>query len=128
MSVLNNDIMYLPGVGPKRAEILQSELGIFTFGDLLGHFPYRYVDRTKFYRIGEVHSGLPYIQVRGKFSSLEVVKGKGRNRLSGIFSDGTGVLELVWFQGFKWIKQSIKHDCEYIVFGKPGKYGNIVNI
>jgi ATP-dependent DNA helicase RecG len=126
--LLNTDIQYLPGVGPKRAELLNKELKIRTFGDLLYYFPYKYIDRTKFYTVREISSSLPYIQVRGRFISLKVIGVRNRKRLVAEFSDGTGSIELVWFQGVNWIKDSLKPGIDYIVFGKPSLYGRQINI
>ena len=122
------EIKYLPGVGPRRAELLEQELGIRNFADLLNYFPYKYVDRTKFYRVSEVHPGLPYLQIRGRFLNFEWAGAGRRKRLVGYFGDDTGSIELVWFQGLKWIQGSMKMDREYIVFGKPTLFSNRVNI
>ena len=126
--LLSNDIQYLPGVGPKRAELLNKELGIKNFGDLLYYFPYKYIDRTKFYTVSEIRSNLPYIQVKGRVGSLHAVGARNRKRLVAEFSDGTGTIELVWFQGVSWIKDSLKPGIDYIVFGKPTLYGRQINI
>ncbi len=126
--LLSTDIQYLPGVGPKRAELLNKELNIRTFGDLLYYFPYKYIDRTKFYTVREISSSLPYIQVRGRIGSLQVVGVRNRKRLVAEFSDGTGSLELVWFQGVTWIKDTLKPGIDYIVFGRPSLYGRQINI
>ncbi len=125
---LNKDIKYLPGVGPKRAELLGKELGIKTFGDLLFYFPYKYVDRSKFYKISELSAELPYIQLRGKIAGLRLIPGKGKKRLVADFCDETGSIELVWFQGAKWLKDSLKANTEYIVFGKPNRFKRTINI
>jgi len=126
--VLSNGIQYLPGVGPRRAELLNKELNIKTFGDLLYHFPYKYIDRTKFYKINEIRSNIPYIQVRGQIISLHTIGARHKKRLVAEFTDGTGIIELVWFQGINWIKDSLKKEVEYIAFGKPGRYGHQINI
>ena len=126
--LLSNEIQYLPGVGPKRAELLSRELNIKTFGDLLYYFPYKYIDRTKFYTISEVRSNLPYIQVKGRIGSLHAIGARNRKRLVAEFSDGTGTIELVWFQGVNWIKDSLKPGIDYIVFGKPSLFGRQINI
>ncbi len=116
-------------MGPAKAEILQKELQIFTFNDLLYHFPYRHVDRSKIYKISDIDMvNLPYIQLKGKISNVHSV-GKGQSeRLVADFNDGTGVIELVWFQGAKWIKQSLTLGKEYIVFGKPAEFNRSYNI
>ncbi len=126
--LLSNDIQYLPGVGPKRAELLNKELNIKTFVDLLYHFPYKYIDRTKFYKISEIRSNIPYIQVRGQITSLHTIGARHKKRLVAEFTDGTGIIELVWFQGINWIKDSLKKEVEYIAFGRPSRYGNQINI
>jgi ATP-dependent DNA helicase RecG len=118
----------MPGVGPKRAELLINELNIRTFGDLLYHFPYKYIDRTKFYKISEIRSNLPYIQVRGQITSITAIGARHKRRLVAEFTDGSGTIELIWFQGVKWIKDSLKPGVEYIAFGKPAKYGRQINI
>jgi len=126
--LLNNEIQFLSGVGPKRAELLNIELNIKTFGDLLYYFPYKYIDRTKFYTINEVRSNLPYIQVKGRIGVIHSIGSRNRKRLIAEFSDGTGTLELIWFQGVNWIKDSLKPGVDYIVFGKPTLYGRQINI
>ena len=105
---LYTEIEYLKGVGPKRAESLQKELNIFTFKDLLNHFPFRYVDKTKFYKVKEIQSDTTYIQTKGEIRNLREA-GSGRSkRLIADLIDSTGSIELVWFKGTKWIKNSIK--------------------
>jgi ATP-dependent DNA helicase RecG len=126
--VLQTDIKFLSGVGPKRAELLGQELRIRTFGDLLYHFPYRYIDRSRFYKISEISSQLPYIQIRGRITSLEVAGPKYKKRLIASFSDETGRIELVWFQGISWIRETLKTDREYIAFGKPTLHGRKINL
>lgn len=113
------DIKYLQGVGPARAELLGSELGIRTVGDLLTYYPYKYVDKSRIYRISEIDGAMPYVQIMGRILSSDVVgEGKGR-RLVARFSDGTGVVELVWFQGIKFALKDYDYNVPYIVFGKP---------
>lgn len=122
------DIKYLSGVGPQRASILNKELGIFSFHDLIYYFPYKYVDRSRIYYIHEIDGTMPYIQLKGTFLSFETF-GEGRQRrLVGHFSDGTGVVDLVWFQGIKYILGKYKLREEYIVFGKPTVFNGRVNI
>ncbi len=122
------EIKFLPGVGPKRAELLNQELNIFTFEDLLYYFPYKYVDRSRFYTIREIHPDLPYIQVRGYFLKFEGAGDPRHRRLVGYFHDGTGTIETVWFQGIKWLQKALKPDHEYIIFGKPSLFNNKLNI
>lgn len=115
----DTSIEYLKGVGPQRADVLKKELRIFTCGDLLNFFPYRYIDRSKFYKIADLHPDMPYVQIRGQITRLDEVKGKGVARLTAVFKDDTGTAELVWFQGAKFIKSSLKTGEEYVLFGKP---------
>lgn len=125
---LDTDITYLTGVGPKRAELLNKELNIFTFRDLLYHFPYKYIDRTKFYKIAEIDPDMPFIQIKGQirgYSAEGIGKGK---RLTADFQDETGTIKLVWFKGGRWITGSYTTGIEYIVFGKPTVFNGIINI
>jgi len=124
----SSPIEYLKGVGPQRAELLKKEAGIFTFGDLLSYFPFRYVDRTKFYKIREVTADLPYVQVRGKLVSIVVVGEKRSKRLVGKLQDESGALELVWFAGIKWLKDSLQLNKEYIIFGRVTEYKGRYNM
>lgn len=125
---LDTSIEFLKGVGPQRAEALKKELGIFTFGDLLHHFPFRYVDRTKFYTAAEATADLPYIQLKGQIKSLIIKGDKRRKYLIGRFEDSTGGIELKWFQGAKWILSSVKLNTDYILFGKPSEFNGQINI
>ena len=125
---LQTDIKFLTGVGPKRADLLNRELNIHTFEDLLYHFPYRYIDRSRFYKISEISSQLPYIQIRGRISSLEVTGSRYKKRLVAKFFDDTGSIELVWFQGVSWIRETLKKDREYVAFGKPNLHGRQLNL
>lgn len=125
---LNTPIEYLKGVGPKRAELLKDELGISTFAHLLVYFPFRYVDRSKFYPVNEVKSDIPLIQVKGRLVALNQM-GHGRaKRLVGYLQDETGILELVWFQGLKWVIQKLAINKEYVVFGRPSEFNGKLNI
>ncbi|MFP4018468.1 MAG: ATP-dependent DNA helicase RecG [Bacteroidales bacterium] len=125
---LNKDIKYLPGVGPKRAELLKKELGIESFEDLLYYFPYKYIDRSKFYKISEITSNLQHIQLKGKITKFELTGKPNKKRLVGYFYDGTDFIELVWFRKAGWIKQSLEVNKEYIVFGKPTIFNRKINI
>ena len=127
-SLLTQEIKYLQGVGPKRAELLNKELGIYTLHDLLYYFPFKYVDRTKFYTIREISGDMPSVQIIGKISGLELTGSGAKARLSATFTDNTGSLELVWFKGIKWVQQNIKHNTNYIVFGKPSLFNGRINI
>ncbi|GHU76861.1 ATP-dependent DNA helicase RecG [Bacteroidia bacterium] len=121
-------IMYLPGVGPKKAEILQREAEIASFEDLLYYFPYKYIDRSRFYTVAEITDNMPHIQLKGRILSYDTL-GEGRTRrLVARFSDGTGVIELVWFKGIAFVKEKYHVGKEYIVFGKPVEFGHTFNI
>ena len=121
-------IMYLPGVGPKKAEILQKEAGISSYEDMLFYFPYKYIDRSRFYKVAEVTGDMPYIQMKGRILFFDTV-GEGRTRrLIGKFTDGTGTIDLVWFKGINYVLDKIKTGVDYIVFGKPTEFGHIYNI
>jgi ATP-dependent DNA helicase RecG len=122
------DIKFLPGVGPKKALLLKQELSVHSYEDLLYHFPYKYIDRTKFYKTTEIHSKLPYIQVKGKITDMQTVGEKRQQRLVANFTDGHGIIELVWFKGIKYVKSNIKVDTEYIVFGKPAEFNHRINV
>ncbi len=125
---LDQEIKFLPGVGPKRAELLNKELKIKTFKDLIYYFPYKYIDRTKFYKISEIHSQMPYIQIKGTIRSFETIGEGKKQRLTALFSDETGSIELVWFRAIKWQKEHLKLNKTYTVFGKPSDFGNRINI
>ena len=126
--ITTRDIKYLQGVGPQRAVILNKELNIFSLRDLLYYFPYKYVDRSRLYYIHEIDGNMPYIQLKGQILSFETI-GEGRQRrLVAHFSDGTGVVDLVWFQGIKYLMGRYKAHEEYIVFGKPTVFNGRVNI
>ena len=125
---LETPIAYLKGVGPQRAETLKTELGIFTFNDLLHHYPFRYIDRSRFYQIRELTEDMPYIQIRGKLSKLTPHGGKRTTRLSASISDQTGSIDLVWFQGIRWLKENLHNGTEYILFGKPTIFNGRINI
>lgn len=123
-SILDQDIMYLPGVGPRKKEILSKELNIKTFGDLLEYYPYKYVDRTQIFRIAQLQGDMPYVQVKGHILSFEEFDmGPRKKRLVAHFTDGWNVADLVWFQGTKYVLNTYKVGVEYIVFGKPSVYG-----
>lgn len=127
--LLDTPIEFLKGVGPKRAEVLQKELGIFRFADLLFYFPFRYIDRTKFYKISEINPDMQYVQLKGKIISIETIQGKGKSqRLSAMFSDGNKTMDLVWFTGLRWIKSSIKEGADYVIFGRPGSFNGRLNM
>jgi len=125
---LQQDIQFLPGVGPKRADLLREELNISTVEDLLTYYPYRYVDRSRFYLISEISSDMPFIQIKGKIRAYTSI-GKGRGkRLVADFADDSGQLELVWFRGAKWIPENYPVGKELVVFGRPSIYQRKLNV
>jgi ATP-dependent DNA helicase RecG len=121
-------IEFLKGVGPNRAALLNKELGIFTFGDLIQHYPFRYEDRTKFHTVSELDSSLPYIQLKGYVRGYQLAGKPRKQHLTVHFYDETGDTTLIWFQGIKWIIQKLNKDTEYVVFGKPTLYNNEVTL
>lgn len=126
--ILDTPIEFLKGVGPARADLLRKELGIYTYKHLLYHLPFRYVDRSKFYTVSEINSDAIVVQLKGRIVRVaEVGAGKGK-RLTAVFEDGTGQLELVWFKGVKWIVDALKTNTEYIVHGKISKFKSTWNI
>ena len=120
---LQTPIAYLKGVGPNRADILKAELGIETFRDLLHLFPNRYLDRTSYYKISQLQPSGADVQVVGKIVHIKMVEQKRGKRLVATFMDETGQMELVWFRGHKWIKENLKLNEPYVVFGRVNKYG-----
>ena len=128
MDILSTKITYLTGVGPKRAEVLKEEIEVRTYLDLLHYFPFRYVDRSRFYAIREIRSDMPYIQLRGVLRNFSEVGEGRRKRLTATFSDGTGSIELVWFKGIKYIRDKLQEGRRYIVFGKPVFFASGYNI
>ncbi len=123
-SPLEQDIKYLQGVGPNRAKVLEKELSIRTIGDLLVYYPYKHVDRSQIFRINELDGNMPYVQLRGEILSFETLDGGKGSKIVAHFSDGTGVVDLVWFQGGKWAVKAYDCHVQYIVFGKPTVYGH----
>ena len=124
---LDSPIEFLKGVGPYRGELLKKELGIFSFRDLLHHFPFRYVDRSRFFTISEMNEELPYIQLRGTIKQITPHGGKRITRLVALFGDETGTIELIWFQSIKWMRNILKPGVKYIVFGKPTLFNGNCN-
>lgn len=125
---LDTKIEFLKGVGPQRAELLKKELQVFTYGDLLLQYPFRYVDRTKFYTVKEINPDMPYVQLKGKIDDVYITGERKGKRLIASFKDETGYVELVWFQGIKWIQDKLKPGIEYVVFGRPNAYKGKINI
>jgi ATP-dependent DNA helicase RecG len=125
---LETSIEFLAGVGPERAKLLREEFRIKNYGDLLQHYPFRYVDKTSFHQVNSISSDETDIQLRGRISTIKTI-GAGRGqRLVAEFSDGTGVLELVWFKGIKWVQPKLKQGIEYVVFGKPSNFKGKYNM
>ena len=126
--ILDTELTYLPGIGPKRADLLQKELGLKTWGDLLYYFPYKHIDRSRLYRTSELTSDMPFVQIRGQFISFEQV-GEGRKkRLIGHFTDGYGWVDCVWFNSQQYILKSVKLHADYIVFGRPSLFNDRINL
>lgn len=124
----SSPIEFLKGVGPQRAVLLNKELGVFTYGDLVLHYPFRYEDRTKFYTVAEIQEEMPYVQVRGMIRKKELVGAGFKKRLTVTFEDTTGTMELVWFQGINWANDKLKTGIEYVAFGKPARFGSKFSI
>lgn len=129
MNKEETDIQYLPGVGPSRKKILSAELGIATYGDLLMYFPYKYVDRSHIYTIREVTGEMPFVQICGRILSFETFEmGPRKERVVAHFSDGTGIMDLVWFNGGQYAKKTYKIGTEYVIFGRPTIFNGRVNV
>ena len=127
-SNLDQNIQFLPGVGPKKAEVLKKELEIELFEDILNYYPYKYIDRSKIIKIKEISANSSYVQIKGKITELKLEGKKSRQRLVASFTDGSGYITLIWFQGVKWVKDSLQLNTEYILFGKPAFYGRNLTI
>ncbi len=127
--ILNNDIKFLSGVGERRASMLRKELGIATLGDLLYHFPFRYIDRTRIWKIGELDDdSLTYIQLKVRITGFQHVGAGPKRRFIATVSDGSGVAELVWFKGISWIEKRLEQGREYVVFGRPAFFNGVLNL
>ena len=126
--ILKTPVEYLKGVGPQKADVLKKELEIFTYSDLLHHYPFRYIDRTRFYKIKELNEELPLVQILGRVISKEILGEKRTRRLVAQLKDETGSVELVWFQSIKWIDNAVKIGLVYIVFGKPSSFNSRISI
>ncbi|MEM7298524.1 MAG: ATP-dependent DNA helicase RecG [Bacteroidota bacterium] len=124
----DRSIEFLKGVGPQRAETLNKELHIFTFGDLLQHYPFRHEDRSKFYKVNELQPDLPYVQLIGEFKSFKTIGIGRRARLVGTFADESGSVEMVWFKGVQWIQKSLTIGVKYVAFGKATLFSGKINI
>lgn len=117
-----SDIKFLKGIGPKRGELLEKQLGIHTFYDLLYHFPNSYVDRSRFYSIRSFSSDMPMVQVKGRFISFSTQGEGAKTRLVGLFTDGTGTMEVIWFRRIKWMREAYHVGLDYVLFGKPTEF------
>ena len=126
--ILKTPVEYLKGVGPQRADVLKKELSIFTYEDLLQHYPFRYIDRTRFYKIRELNGDLPSVQILGRIISKEILGEKHTKRLVAQFKDDTGSIELVWFQSIRWADRIVQPGSVFIVFGKPGIFNSRISI
>lgn len=127
-NLAKKDIKFIHGVGPKRAELLEKQLGIRTWYDLINYFPFRYIDRSKIHKISEINGEMPYIQLVGKFISFTPIGEGARRRLSALFSDGSGTIEVVWFNRVRYIQETYRTGVEYMIFGKPTLYKGRWNI
>ena len=127
-ATLDSPIEYLKGVGPSRAELLKKELGIFTYKQLLDYYPFRYIDRTRFYKINTLHADLPLVQIVGRITGKEMTGEKHKKRIVAKFTDETGTIELVWFQSLKWVDENVMRGKVYIAFGKPVLFNGVFSI
>ncbi len=126
--IFNTDITYLKGVGPRKAELLAKEFGIRTYGDLLHHFPFRYVDKSRIYKVKEINTDSTYFLLKGKVSNMKAVGDKRTRYVSFLLSDDTGSIELIWFRGLQWVKKRFEPGKEYLIFGKPTVFKNRFNM
>jgi len=127
-NLFETPIEYLKGVGPQRGELLRKELGIYKYGDLINFFPNRYIDRTHYFKINQLHNNNSEVQIIGRIVNIKTVEQKRGSRLVATFIDETGEMELVWFQGHKWIKEGLKLNEVYVIFGKVAQFGNAFNM
>jgi ATP-dependent DNA helicase RecG len=127
-NLFETPIEYLKGVGPQRGELLRKELGIYKYGDLINFFPNRYIDRTHYFKINQLHNNNSEVQIIGRIVNIKTVEQKRGSRLVATFIDETGEMELVWFQGHKWIKEGLKLNEVYVIFGKVAQFGNSFNM
>ena len=128
MDALQTPIEYLKGVGPSRAKLLKEELNLYTFQDLLHLFPQRHIDRSTFYKIKELPRNSSEVQIKGEIIKTQMIQQKNGKRLLATFSDGENTMELVWFRGHQWIKESLKSNIPYVIFGRLTWYANRPNM
>lgn len=128
IDLTTRDIKYITGVGPQKADVLNKELKIFSLYDLIYYFPYKYVDRSRIYTVNEINGAMPYVQIKGKILGFETFGEGNQRRLVAHLSDGTGIVDLVWFKGIKFITQRYKVNEEYIIFGKPTVFNGRINV
>ena len=121
---LNQSIEFVKGVGPARSKLLGEELNLKTIKDLIDFYPYRYIDRSRFYKIEEIPKNQSEVQIIGKINSIKRTKVRYRDRLNCEFYDNTGKIDLIWYRGFNWVEESLKIDEEYVVYGKVTWFGN----
>lgn len=126
-SFFETKLEYIPGVGPAKAELLQKELQLHTFEDLVQHYPFRYEDRSQLHQIRDINEHMPYVQLKGKITHISTIQ-KGKKRLSARFKDDSGEITLTWFQGLQWISKKLQVGVDYMVFGKPVFYGQQVSL
>lgn len=127
-SILDTPVAFIKGVGPSRAEVLKKDLGLFTFQDILAHYPFRYIDRTKYFKINQINPESQYIQITGRVISKKVIGDKRAKRIVAAFKDETGIMELVWFQSLKWVEDHIIVGTAYVAFGKPSLFNGTFSI
>lgn len=127
-SILDTSVEFIKGVGPTKADVLKKDLGIFTYQDMLAHYPFRYIDRTKFYKINQINPDSQYIQIIGRIISKKVIGDKRVKRIIAVFKDETGIMELVWFQSLKWVDTNIQVGVAYVAFGKPNLFNGTFSI
>lgn len=126
-SFFDTRIEFLKGVGPQKAALINTELGLFTYADLIQHYPFRYEDRTKFQTINSLNADMPFVQIKGRVKKIETIGQMRKKRFVATFEDKTGEVELVWFKGIPWVSKKIKLGVDYVVFGKPSVFGRKVN-
>ena len=121
-------IEFIPGIGPQKAALIQKELGILTYADLIQYYPFRYEDRTKFYKVNQLNDQMPFVQVKGSIRNVETIGLGRKKRLVARFADETGEMELVWFKGLQWVIKKLRVGVEYVAIGKPAAFGRKINI